>query len=157
MSSDMPLVTIAADGSCLGNPGVGAWAIVIDRGGLWSSKVGTFSNTTNNIAELTAVIEAVLSVRPDERAVILSDSQLTVRGCLEWRFNWRRKGWRKGDGSGVANVELWKRLDALLDESGGRIRVEWVRGHNGHPQNEEADRLANGAARSHAEALLAVG
>lgn len=143
----LPVVTIAADGSCLGNPGVGAWSIVVDRDGSRSSRVGTFLKTTSNVAELTAVFEAAKEIRSEERGVILSDSRLVVEGCNSWRFGWRNKAWRKANGSPVANVGLWRELDAVLEMLGDRVSVRWLRGHAGHPLNEEADGLANMAAR----------
>lgn len=151
------VLTIATDGCCLGNPGPGGWAVVIgDGSGELAMHSGAVPHTTNNRMEMTAVIEALERLAPGQSAVILSDSDLTVRGCNEWRFGWRRRRWRKGDGSAVANRDLWERLDALLDDRAGTVRLQWVRGHNGHALNEEADRLANEAATRLQKELLAM-
>lgn len=148
MSAALPSLTVATDGCCLGNPGPGAWAVVIDDGGELTKHSGIASATTNNRMELLAIIEALERLPQGRAATILSDSQLSVRGCLEWRFGWRARGWRKGDGSRVVNDDLWRRVDALLDQRIGLVSIRWVRGHNGHPLNEAADRLANAAARA---------
>jgi len=76
---------------------------------------------------------------------LVSDSQYVLKGLSEWRAGWERKGWRNSKNEPVANLELWKKLFSIADER--RVRVRWVRGHNGDALNERADALANQALR----------
>ena len=74
---------------------------------------------------------------------LVSDSQYVLKGLMEWRGGWERKGFRNSKGEPVANLALWKRLFAVADAR--RVTTRWVRGHNGDPHNERADALANKA------------
>ena len=80
--------------------------------------------------------------RPCTVALYL-DSQYVRKGITEWIHGWKAKGWMTASREPVKNVELWKRLDALVHQGGHRIEWHWVRGHSGHPGNERADALAN--------------
>ena len=122
------------DGSCLGNPGPGGWAYLKqDRHGR-SEDSGGEPDTTNNRMELTAAIEALKSLPPEPRPVVIySDSQLLIKTMTE---GWKRK----------ANLDLWKELDRLAALH--QVSWRWVRGHDGHPENERADHLAQTAAGS---------
>ena len=132
----------AADGSALGNPGPAGWAWYIDPDH-WAS--GGWPHGTNNMGELTAVLDLLRQTAGlDDDLLIYCDSQYVINSLTKWLPGWKRKNWRKGDGKPVLNVEIMKALDEALQ--GRRVRFEWVKGHSGHPLNEEADRLANGAA-----------
>ena len=132
----------AADGSALGNPGPAGWAWYIDSD-RWASGGGP--RGTNNMGELTAVLELLRSTASvDDDLLIYCDSMYVINSLTKWMPGWKRKGWRKGDGKPVLNVEIMKALDEAL--RGRSVRFEWVKGHSGHPLNEEADRLANAAA-----------
>ncbi|MFT4295343.1 MAG: ribonuclease HI family protein [Micropruina sp.] len=132
----------AADGSALGNPGPAGWAWYIDPD-RWAS--GGWPHGTNNMGELTAVLDLLRQTAGvDDDLLVYCDSMYVINSLTKWMPNWKRKGWRKGDGKPVLNVEIMKELDAAL--AGRRVRFEWVKGHAGHPLNEEADRLANAAA-----------
>ncbi len=132
----------AADGSALGNPGPAGWAWYIDAD-RWAS--GGWPKGTNNMGELTAVLDLLLSTAGiDDDLLIYCDSMYVINSLTKWLPGWKRKGWRKGDGKPVLNVDIMKALDRALQ--GRRVRFEWVKGHSGHPLNEEADRLANAAA-----------
>ncbi|MFT3833638.1 MAG: ribonuclease HI family protein [Micropruina sp.] len=132
----------AADGSALGNPGPAGWAWYIDAD-RWAS--GGWPHGTNNMGELTAVLDLLRQTAGfDDDLLIYCDSMYVINSVTKWMPGWKRKGWRKGDGKPVLNVEIMKELDAAL--AGRRVRFEWVKGHSGHPLNEEADRLANAAA-----------
>ena len=96
---------------------------------------------TNNIAELTAAIESLRRIPAGAQVVLCSDSQYTLKGLGEWMPGWIKKGWRTATGSQVANKELWQALHK--EYLARKVTLEWVRGHNGHPENELADRLAN--------------
>jgi len=140
---DEPVTVIAAaDGSALGNPGPAGWAWYIDED-RWAC--GGWPHGTNNQGELTAVLDLLRQTAGhDDELLIYCDSVYVINSVTKWLPGWKRKGWRKGDGKPVLNVEIMKQLDQALQ--GRRVRFEWVKGHSGHPLNEEADRLANGAA-----------
>lgn len=140
--------TAYADGSCLGNPGPGGWAVLIyDRDGNCRRPLtGEARETTNNRMELLAAINALEAIGPDTPAVLFMDSEYVVRGLEEWLPRWMASGWRTASRKTVANIDLWERLGALY--RGSWVRLEWVRGHSGHPLNEAVDRLARAAAET---------
>jgi len=144
----VPHVLVATDGACVGNPGPGGWAFVVERDGERFTRSGGEGDTTNNRMEARAIIEALAFINPGERVCILSDSEITIRGLNEWRHGWKARGWRKADGKPVANADLWRRLDEMADAAKADVTFHWVRGHAGHALNEEADRLANAAAEA---------
>ncbi len=135
---------IWCDGACAPtNPGPCAWGAVIQspEGGRTEHFGFIQDMGTNNIAELTASIESLRKTPEGAHVVLCSDSQYTLKGLGEWLPGWIKKGWRTASGSPVANKELWRALhkEYLVRQ----VTLEWVRGHNGHPENEMADRLAN--------------
>lgn len=139
-----PVIIAAADGSALGNPGPAGWAWYVDDG-CWAS--GGWPHATNNQAELTAVLELFRATSHlDDELHVLCDSQYVINAITKWMPGWKRKGWRKGDGKPVMNVELMQQLDAAL--SGRRYRFEWVKGHVGHALNEAADTRARAVAEA---------
>ncbi|MEL4317615.1 ribonuclease H [Leifsonia sp. YIM 134122] len=138
-------ITAAADGSALGNPGPAGWSWYVDDD-RWAA--GGWKHATNNIGELTAVLELFRSTAHlDEDLLILCDSQYVINSVTKWMPGWKRKGWRKGDGKPVMNLELIQELDAAI--AGRRYRFEWVKGHAGHPLNEAADERARAAAEAY--------
>jgi len=143
----MARVTIiaAADGSALGNPGPAGWGWYVDED-CWAS--GGWAHGTNNMGELMAVLDLLQqSAHLDDDLLVYCDSLYVINSVTQWMPGWKRKGWKKKDGKPVLNVELMKALDEALQ--GRRVRFEWVKGHAGHPLNEEADRLANAAATAY--------
>lgn len=136
-----PAVTIYSDGACKGNPGPGGWGAWLSTGGHEKELFGGEPLTTNNRMELTAVIEALASLKRSCDVTIHTDSQYVRKGITEWIHGWKRRGWRTADGKPVKNAELWQRLDALRELH--QVDWRWVRGHAGDPGNERADALAN--------------
>ncbi len=135
-------VTIYTDGACKGNPGPGGWGAWLSSSGghekeLWGGEAAT----TNNRMELTAVIEALAALKAQTEVVLYLDSEYVRNGITSWIHNWKRRGWRTADNKPVKNVDLWQRLDALVQTH--RIDWRWVKGHSGDPGNERADALAN--------------
>ena len=125
-------IHIYTDGSCLGNPGPGGWAyIIVQEGNPRRENSGHCSNTTNNRMEMMAAIEALKNIPPSQSVVVYSDSQLLIKTMT---LGWKRK----------KNQDLWNELDQLAARH--RITWQWVRGHDGHPENEACDRLAVRAA-----------
>lgn len=138
----VPVIVAAADGSSLSNPGPAGWAWYISDDA-WAA--GGWDHGTNNMGELMAVLDLLRSTaHVDEPLRILCDSQYVINSLTKWLPGWKRKGWRKGDGKPVLNVELMKDLDAAL--KGRDVTFEWVKGHAGHRMNEAADERARAAA-----------
>ncbi len=142
---------IATDGACKGNPGTGGWGVVIQlRGGAEVLRQralaaqGEVMISTNNKMEMMAAISGLEAVVEDIPVIVLSDSQIVVKGMTEWLEGWKAKNW-KGSKGPVENRELWERLDQL--STGKDISWHWVKAHNGHPINEMADTLASNAAK----------
>ncbi|MHA6524288.1 RNase H family protein [Tessaracoccus sp. G1721] len=136
------MIVAAADGSALSNPGPAGWAWYVSDD-IWAA--GGWDHGTNNMGELMAVLDLLRSTAHlDEPLRILCDSQYVINSLTKWLPGWKRKGWKKGDGKPVLNVELMKELDAALQ--GRKVQFEWVKGHAGHAMNEAADERARAAA-----------
>ena len=142
--SELTLVEIATDGACKGNPGPGGWGAIIRSGGHEKEISGGENPTTNNRMELTAAIRALEALKRPCRVKLATDSRYVMDGLTKWIHGWKRKGWRTADGKPVKNADLWQELVAASTPH--RIEWEWVRGHDGHQDNERADRLASEAA-----------
>jgi ribonuclease HI len=134
-------VEIYADGACKGNPGRGGWGALLRHGQTEKALYGGAAETTNNRMELTAVIEALRALKRVCRVSLHTDSQYVQKGITEWLPAWKRRGWKTSGGAPVKNQDLWRELDA--EAARHQIEWHWVKGHAGHPGNEEADRLAN--------------
>ncbi len=132
---------IFTDGACSGNPGPGGWAAILRYGSSEKEISGGEEMTTNNRMELTAVIEAVKLLKEPCEITITSDSSYVCNAFIKgWIDSWILKGWRKADKSPVLNPELWQELlDALKAH---KYEFIWVKGHDGHPENERCDALA---------------
>lgn len=142
-------VTLATDGCCLMATSVGGWAFILDAPSLTQPVVryGGFRRTTNNRAELLAVIKGLESLTPSTAVHVLTDSEYVALGITKRLACWRLQGWRAGSGRNrrpLKNTDLWQRLDALLAQQ--EVTCRWVRGHAGHPLNEQCDQLARAAA-----------
>jgi ribonuclease HI len=139
--------TIYTDGSCLRNPdGPGGWAVVAkdESTGAVTEQSGGNPSTTNNRMELTAAIKA-LSFTPAGACIALyTDSQYLKNGLTSWVAGWKRRKWKKSDGSPVMNKDLWQELDSLARDR--NIIYHWVKGHAGISLNERCDVLAKRAA-----------
>lgn len=137
-----PVVELFTDGACSGNPGPGGWAFLLrhPKTGKSVERNGGEPATTNNRMELTAVIEGLASLTRPSTVDLYSDSQYVLKGLDEWIAGWKKKGWRTASKAPVKNVDLWQRLDEL--KAVHEIRFHWVKGHDGHPENERVDQLA---------------
>ena len=134
-------VEIFTDGACKGNPGPGGWGAILRYGTTEKEIYGASKNTTNNIMELTAVIESLKNLKMPCELIITTDSKYVKNGITEWIHNWKKNGWRTAAKKEVKNKELWIELDSLIQIHS--ISWDWVKGHSGHPENERADLLAN--------------
>ena len=134
------MIDIYTDGACSGNHGPGGWGVLLRVGTAETELCGGELATTNNRMELLAVIEALQSLVQPVEARVYTDSQYVQKGINEWIHSWKRRGWKTAGKEPVKNEDLWRRLDALA--SGHKLEWHWVRGHNGHPENERVDALA---------------
>ena len=139
-------VELFTDGACSGNPGPGGWGAILRWRGHEKVLSGGAPETTNNRMELQAVIEGLKALKKRSRVVIYTDSQYVQRGMTEWLAAWKRKNFQVKGGGLRPNHELWRELDLLSQEHD--IEWRWIRGHNGHPENERADRLAVSAIKA---------
>ena len=131
----MKRVTIFSDGSSLGNPGPGGWGTILRYGDREKELTGGEPMTTNNRMELMAVIEGLKALKEPCEVTIYSDSSYVVKAINEWLPAWVARDFKK-----VKNPDLWK--EYLRVAKPHRIKAVWVRGHNGHPENERCDELA---------------
>lgn len=145
-SSSPQTIIAAADGSALGNPGPAGWAWYVDAD-RWAA--GGWEHGTNNMGELKAVLDLFEATAhlPQAHLQIICDSKYVIDSLTKWMPGWKKKGWKKSNGKPVLNLDLLQALDKAMD--GRSYSFEWVKGHSGHPLNEAADQLANGAAKSY--------
>lgn len=142
-----PAVTAYTDGSCDTGSGEGGWAyLLVDEGGR-SSASGYVGGTTNNRMELIAAVNALEALQHPSRVKIVTDSQYLKKAFTDgWLERWQINGWRTASRQPVKNRDLWEQLLALGQRH--ELSWSWTRGHSGHPENEEVDRLALAARRS---------
>ncbi len=137
----MKHIEIFTDGACSGNPGPGGWGAILRYKGHEKELSGGEAETTNNRMELMAVIEALKALKEPCEITLTSDSKYVCDAILKgWAVKWKKNNWIKSDKSKAKNPELWDELLSLLQKH--KININWVRGHNGHPENERCDRLA---------------
>ncbi len=142
----MAAVEIFTDGACSGNPGAGGWGVILRYGTIEKELCGGAPETTNNRMELTAVIEALKALKRECDLTIYTDSRYVMDGVQQWLPNWKANGWRTTNKkSAVKNLDLWQELDLLLPQH--KIKWVWVKGHNGHLENERVDKLARDEAQ----------
>ncbi len=135
------VVKIFTDGACRGNPGVGGWGAVLYYDKHKKTLHGGERDTTNNRMELTATIKALAALKQSCKIDLTTDSKYVKTGITEWMINWKKRNWKTAAKKPVKNVDLWKQLDEEVVRH--EVTWHWVKGHSGHKENEEADRLAN--------------
>jgi ribonuclease HI len=133
-------VVIHTDGACSGNPGPGGWGAILDYNGTRKEIFGGAKDTTNNRMEITAAFEALNTLKRACDVEMHVDSQYVKDGITKWIHGWKKNGWKTADKKPVKNVELWQALDTAIARH--TISWHWVKGHDGHPDNERADELA---------------
>jgi ribonuclease HI len=149
--SDPEKVELFTDGACLGNPGPGGWAALLRFNGNEREISGGVLKTTNNRMEMMAVIEGLKALKRPCRVCVTSDSQYVIRGVTEWLKGWKARNWKTAYKEPVKNVDLWQALDEA--RAPHEVTWQWVRGHDGHPENERVDVLS----RSEAEKIKSSG
>ena len=144
-------MTIYTDGACIGNPGPGGCAAVVQDGPRRMELSGRFRQTTNNRMELRAAIEALEALDRPARVELYTDSQYVRQGITSWIHSWQRNGWRTAAKTPVKNADLWRRLLSAVERHrpAGGVTWHWVRGHAGHVENERVDALARKGLKEH--------
>ncbi len=144
MKSTIPGIEIYTDGACKGNPGPGGWGAVLKYNHHEKRLRGYAEQTTNNRMELTAVIMALGAIKLKHAVLsVTTDSKYVQQGITLWLTKWKQKNWKTASGKPVKNIDLWIELDKIAQQH--TIVWQWVKGHNDHPMNELADKLANAA------------
>lgn len=140
----MEKVTIYTDGACSGNPGPGGWGAVLIYKGTEKELSGSSKDTTNNIMEVTAVIEALKALKFPCEVELYSDSAYVVN-CFSqgWIYNWIKKDWHTASGEPVKNKELWQELYSLTKTH--KVSFNKVKGHADNKYNNRCDELARNA------------
>lgn len=136
-------VEIFTDGACRGNPGMGGWAALLRYQGQEKQISGAESMTTNNRMELQAAISALQLLSRRCQVALTTDSQYVRQGITQWIHRWKSNGWRTSSKQPVKNMDLWQQLDELTKQHD--VHWHWIKGHSGHPENEQVDQLANQA------------
>ena len=145
-------VEIFTDGACCSNPGPGGWSAILRYKDIEKEICGGEENTTNNRMELIAGIQALSALKVSCNITLYTDSKYVMCGITEWLENWKKNNWKTSNKkSEVKNIDLWQKLDELVGKH--EIRWVWIKGHNGHPENERCDKLARKEALSRKEQL----
>lgn len=139
--AELSNVELYTDGACSGNPGPGGYGAILRCMGFEKEISGGDPCTTNNRMELMAVICGLEALNRRCRVTIYSDSKYFVDAVEKgWAKSWQRNGWRNSSKQPAKNPDMWERLLSLLDKH--EVRLVWLKGHAGHPENERCDRMA---------------
>ena len=134
-------IELFTDGACSGNPGPGGWGAILRYNGVEKELSGGERQTTNNRMELTSAIMGLRALKEPCKVKLVTDSKYLADGINKgWAASWKQNGWRKADKKPALNTDLWDELLKLLEVH--EVTIEWVKGHDGHPENERCDTLA---------------
>tara|TARA_R110001606_G_scaffold395213_2_gene567165 strand:- start:61290 stop:61727 length:438 start_codon:yes stop_codon:yes gene_type:complete len=136
----MDKIEIFTDGACSGNPGPGGWGAILRSKGVEKELSGGEKDTTNNRMEMMAVIVALEALTRPCEVTVTTDSQYVMKGMMEWLPGWKKRNWLTAAKKPVKNVDLWQRMEKAAVSH--KLDWVWVRGHQGHIENERADQLA---------------
>ena len=139
------MIKIYTDGSCIGNPGPGGWAVIILDNRNEKKISGKKNNTTNNQMELLAPIKALSNFNKKKSFIIFTDSIYVRDGITKWIRNWKKNNWKTSGKKSVKNQKLWKKLDELVKFHD--VKWEWIKGHSTNIYNNLVDELARKAAK----------
>jgi ribonuclease HI len=145
-AEDKPLraVEVFTDGACKGNPGPGGWGALLRMGRHEKEMSGGDPATTNNRMELLAAIRGLNALTEPCAVTLYTDSRYVIDGITKWVHGWQRNGWKNASRKPVRNADLWH--DLIDAAARHHIDWQWVKGHNGHSENERVDQLASDAA-----------
>lgn len=136
----MDKIDVFTDGACSGNPGPGGWGAILRTKGIEKELSGGEKDTTNNRMEMMAVIVALEALTRPCEVTVTTDSQYVIKGMQEWLPGWKKRNWLTAAKKPVKNVDLWQRMEKAAAIH--NLDWVWVRGHQGHVENERADQLA---------------
>ncbi len=137
----MKKIEMFTDGSCSGNPGPGGWGTILRYKGVEKELSGGEHETTNNRMEMTAVISGLKALNEPCEVDLYTDSKYVCDSVTKgWVYSWKNNNWCKADKKPALNVDLWQEMLALLEKH--KVTFHWLKGHNGHPENERCDSLA---------------
>ena len=141
MANELKQIELFADGACSGNPGPGGWGTILRFGDKEKELSGGSADTTNNRMEITAVLEGLKALKYPCRVTVTTDSQYVYNSVTKgWAEGWRKNGWIKKDKKPALNADLWEEL--LNEIAKHEVNFVWIKGHNGHSENERCDALA---------------
>jgi ribonuclease HI len=132
------------DGSCLGNPGRGGWAVILRYDEQKRELYGHSLHTTNNRMELIAAIEGLRALKERCTVEVITDSEYLKNGITKWLPNWKQRNWMTADNKKVVNRDLWEDLESEADRH--QITWSWTKAHASHEDNNRCDELAKRAA-----------
>ena len=138
-----PVVEMFTDGACSGNPGPGGWGVILRSGAHERELSGGEKVTTNNRMEMMAVIQGLAALKVPSAVTLYTDSKYVMDGATKWIKAWKKNGWKTADKKPVKNDDLWRLLEVEAERHD--VTWRWVKGHDGHPENERADALARSA------------
>ena len=138
-----PVVEMFTDGACSGNPGPGGWGVILRSGAHERELSGGEKVTTNNRMEMMAVIQGLAALKVPSAVTLYTDSKYVMDGASKWIKGWKKNGWKTADKKPVKNDDLWRLLEVEAERHD--VTWRWVKGHDGHPENERADALARSA------------
>lgn len=137
----MKKIEMFTDGACSGNPGPGGWGTILRYKGVEKELSGGEHETTNNRMEMTAVISGLKALNEPCEVDLYTDSKYVCDSVTKgWVYSWKNNNWRKADKKPALNVDLWEEMLILLEKH--EVTFHWLKGHNGHPENERCDALA---------------
>ena len=143
MCENNKTIEIFTDGACSGNPGPGGYGAILKYGQVEKEIWGCERETTNNRMEMTAVIEALRLLSRPCKIRIVTDSNYVVKGMTQWIHGWVKRNWTNAQKKPVLNRDLWEQLLELSRPHD--IEWQWIKGHDGHRENERCDEMARKA------------
>lgn len=145
----MKKIEMFTDGACSGNPGPGGWGTILRYGNAEKEISGGAHETTNNRMEMIAVISGLKALKEPCEVDLYTDSKYVCDSITKgWVYSWKNNNWRKADKKPALNVDLWEEMLILLEKH--NVTFHWLKGHNGHPENERCDKMAVMQAQKHA-------
>lgn len=145
----MKKIEMFTDGACSGNPGPGGWGTILRYKGVEKELCGGEHETTNNRMEMTAVISGLKALNEPCEVDIFTDSKYVCDSVQKgWVYSWKKNNWRKADRKPALNVDLWEEMLLLLEKH--KVTFHWLKGHDGHPENERCDAMAVSQSRENA-------
>ena len=140
MTASDETIEIFTDGACSGNPGPGGWGVLLRWRDHEKELCGGEAQSTNNRMELMAAIQGLESLTRPSKVRLVTDSTYVKDGITKWIHGWKRNGWKTAAQKPGKNEDLWRRLETALAPHD--VEWHWVKGHDGHAENERADELA---------------